>query len=161
MSGAGRRRARAVTIFLRQVALLIGAGLTREAALQTLEDVISRALSRLARTLRSDIFAGDHFGEALERHAAIVEPIYVAMVRAGEASGKLEAVLQGSVNDRTPREILAERIGSMIRYPTFLVISATLILVFFLLYVVPQFLVIGSLMLSIMSALLSITDLAT
>lgn len=159
--GRAAPRPRAVTIFLREVALLIGAGLTLEAALQTLEDIISRALSRFARALRSDILAGDNFCEALEQHAAIVEPIYVVRVRAGEASGKLEAVLQAIVDDRTRKEILAKRISSAIRYPPFLVIAATLILAFLLLYVVPRFLVIGSLILAIMSVLLSITELAT
>lgn len=137
--GRGAPRTREVTIFLRQLALLIGAGLTLEAALQTLEDDTSRALSRFARGLRSEISAGESFAETLERHPTIVEPMYVAMVRAGEASGKLETVLRAIVEDRTRKEILSERINAAIRYPAFLVISAALILVFFLLYVVPQF----------------------
>jgi len=128
-----------VTIFLRQLALLVGAGLTLEAALQTLGDDSNRALSRFANAMRSSIAAGESFAEALERHPAIVEPAYVAMVRAGEASGKLEGVLQAIVADRARKELLAERINSAIRYPLFLVGSAVVILFFFLIYVVPQF----------------------
>jgi general secretion pathway protein F len=158
--GRAAPRAREVRIFLRQVALLIGAGLTREAALQTREDVISRALSRFARTLRSDLFAGDNFGEALERHAAIVAPIYVAMVRADETSGKLEAVLQAIVDDRTRNSRRAYQFHDPVSHLPGDFRDAH-ILVFFLLYVVPQFLVIGWLILSIMSALFSITEPAT
>jgi len=132
-------RSREVTVFLRQLALLIGAGLTLEAALQTLGDDTSKTIVRFAEALRSSISAGESFGEALERHPSIIEPVYVAMVRAGEASGKLEAVLRAIVEDRSRREILAERVNSAIRYPLFLIASAVLILFFFLIYVVPQF----------------------
>src|SRR6266849_8610130 len=132
-------RRRDVTIFLRQLALLIGAGLTLEAALQTLGDDTSKALAWFAGSIRTSISAGDSFAEALDCHSAIIEPAYVAMVRAGEASGKLEPVLRAIVEDRTQRELLADRINSAIRYPLFLVGSAVVILMFFLIYVVPQF----------------------
>jgi general secretion pathway protein F len=139
--GIGRKlpRPRDVTIFLRQLALLVGAGLTLEAALQTLGDDTSKALAWFAGSVRTSISAGDSFAEALESHSAIIEPAYVAMVRAGEASGKLEPVLRAIVEDRTQRELLADRINSAIRYPLFLVGSAVVILMFFLIYVVPQF----------------------
>jgi general secretion pathway protein F len=132
-------RGRDVTIFLRQLALLTGAGLTLEAALQTLGDDTSKALVWFAGAIRTSISGGDSFAEALERHPAIIEPVYVAMVRAGEASGKLEPVLRAIVEDRTRRELLSERINSAIRYPLILIGSAVVVLLFFLIYVVPQF----------------------
>jgi general secretion pathway protein F len=132
-------RSRDVTIFLRQLALLAGAGLTLEGALQTLGDDTSKAMARFVNALRSSISAGDSFAEALERHPAVIEPAYVAMIRAGEASGKLDGVLRAIVEDRTRRELLGERFNAAIRYPLFLIASAVLILLFFLIYVVPQF----------------------
>ena len=132
-------RSRDVSILLRQLALLLGAGLTLEAALQTLSDNTSKALAGFADGLRASISAGDSFAEALERHTSVIEPAYVAMVRAGEASGKLDAVLRAIVEDRARRETLTDRINSAIRYPLFLVGSAIVILLFFLIYVVPQF----------------------
>jgi general secretion pathway protein F len=132
-------RPRDTTIFLRQLALLVEAGLTLEAALQTLSDDANKAVVRFAGNLRSSISAGQSFAEALERHPSIIEPAYVAMVRAGEASGKLEGALGAIVEDRTRKDLLAERINSAIRYPLFLIASAVLILLFFLGYVVPQF----------------------
>ena len=128
-----------VSLLLRQLALLLAAGLTLEAALQTLSDDTSKALGGFADGLRASISAGDSFAEALEHHSSIIEPAYVAMVRAGEASGKLDAVLRAIVEDRTRREVLTDRINSAIRYPLFLVGSAIVILLFFLMYVVPQF----------------------
>jgi general secretion pathway protein F len=132
-------RSRDVSILLRQLALLLAAGLTLEAALQTLSDNTSKALAGFAHGLRASISAGDTFAEVLERHPSVIEPAYVAMVRAGEASGKLDAVLRAIVEDRARREILTDRVNSAIRYPLFLVGSAIVILLFFLIYVVPQF----------------------
>src|SRR5215475_1109688 len=132
-------RVRELTIFLRQLALLIGAGLTLEVALQTLGEDASKAVAWFAGTIRASIAAGDSFADALERHPAIIEPAHVAMVRAGEASGKLDAVLRAIVEDRTRRQVLAERISAAIRYPLFLIGSALVVLMFFLIYVVPQF----------------------
>jgi len=130
---------RDITLLLRQLALLIGAGLTLEAALQTLAEDSNKSLVWFANDLRSTITAGDSFAESLERHPTIIEPTYIAMVRAGEASGKLDAVLNAIVEDRARQELLAERFSSAIRYPLFLIVSAMLILFFFLIYVVPQF----------------------
>jgi len=141
-AGASKKRAprrRDVTIFLGQLALLVGAGLTLEGALQTLSEDTNKTLMAFANGLRSTISAGDGFAEALERHPTIIEPSYIAMVKAGEASGKLEAVLRAVVADRTRQELLGERVSSALRYPSFLVASAMMILFFFLLFVVPQF----------------------
>lgn len=139
--GGGEKRPgrHAVTLFLRQLTLLVGAGLTLEAALQTLGEDSNKALNWFSNNLRSRITTGESLAEAFEQHPTIIEPTYVAMVRAGEASGKLDAVLNAIVEDRTRRELLGERLNSAIRYPLFLVGSAVLILFFFLIYVVPQF----------------------
>src|SRR5437763_6361547 len=137
--GGNVPRARDVTLFLRQLALLVAAGLTLEGALQTLTDDVSKAVAKFANALRASISAGDSFADALERHPTVIEPAYIAMVRAGEASGKLDAILRAVVEDRTRRELLRERFNAAIRYPLFLVGGAVLVLVFFLIYVVPQF----------------------
>jgi general secretion pathway protein F len=128
-----------VSMLLRQLALLLGAGLTLETALRTLGDDTNKALAGFANSLRASITTGDSFAEALEQHSSIIEPAYVAMVRAGEASGKLSAVLRAIVEDRARREALANQINAAIRYPIFLVGSAVVVLLFFLIYVVPQF----------------------
>ena len=125
-------RSRDVSIFLHQLALLLGAGLTLEAALQTLSDTANKGLAGFANGLRASISAGDSFAEALEQHTSVIEPAYVAMVRAGEASGKLDAVLRAIVEDRSRKEVLTDRVNSAIRYPLFLVGSAIVIMLFFL-----------------------------
>src|SRR5215813_9829659 len=70
-AGMGRKppRPRDVTIFLRQLELLIRAGLPLDAALQTLGDGSSKALAWFAGALRTSISAGESFADALERHS--------------------------------------------------------------------------------------------
>src|SRR5215468_8492458 len=80
-------RSRDVSIFLRQLALLLAAGLTLEAALQTLSEGAGKSLASFANGLRASISAGESFADALERHSSIIDRTYVAMVRVGEASG--------------------------------------------------------------------------
>jgi general secretion pathway protein F len=137
--GGKQPRFNDVSIFLRQLALLLGAGLTLEAALQILGEDVGKGLSSFANGLRASISAGESFADALARHSSIIDPTYVAMVRVGEASGKLDVVLRAIVEDRTRRELMADRINSAIRYPLFLIGTAAVILLFFLIYVVPQF----------------------
>ena len=136
---AAPAKSREVTAFLRELALLLHARLTLEAALQTLGDDAAKGLARFAGAVRASIAAGESFADALERHPTVIEPAYVAMVRAGEASGNLDSVLHAIVEDRARRQLLAERIGSAVRYPCFLIGSAAVIMFFFLIYVVPQF----------------------
>ena len=139
-SGRTRRpHRRDVTIFLRQLALLCRAGLPLEAGLQTLAEDSNKAAAWLAGSLRASIASGEGFADALERHPTIIEPAYIAMVKAGEASGKLEPVLRAVAEDRTRQELLGEKLSSAVRYPIFLVTAAMLILFGFLLFVVPQF----------------------
>jgi general secretion pathway protein F len=132
-------RPRDMTIFLRQLAVLVGAGLTLEAALQALGDDAGKALASFANAVRSSIAAGDSFADALERHPASFEPAHVAMVRAGEEWEKLDTFLCEIGEGRAQRQLLAERVTAAVRYPLFLVGSAAVILLFFLMYVVPQF----------------------
>src|SRR5262249_11113105 len=130
---------RDITIFLRQLAVLVGAGLTLEAALQALGEDATKSIAWFSGALRSSIASGESFADALKPHPTLVEPAHVAMVRAGEASAKLDAVLRATVEDRPRRELLTERISVAVRYPLFLIGSAAVILMFFLIYVVPQF----------------------
>jgi len=135
----GGIRSRDLTIFLRELAMLVEARLTLEAALQTLGSDTGKSLARFVGALHESISSGESFADALERHPALIEPAHIAMVRAGEASGNLNSVLRAIVEDRIQRQQLTERIAAAVRYPCFLIGSATTILIFFLFYVVPQF----------------------
>ena len=65
--------------------------------------------------------------------------MYVALVRVGEVSGTLEKILQVLASDRSRAEALRRKVADALRYPAFLLFAAICVLVFFLMFVLPQF----------------------
>jgi general secretion pathway protein F len=83
--------------------------------------------------------AGESFAEALGRHQGLFPPMYVALIRVGEASGSLDQVLEVLADERSRTEALKRRLGDAIRYPLFVLGAAGCVLLFFLTFVLPQF----------------------
>jgi general secretion pathway protein F len=133
---------REVTVLIRDLALLIKAGLPLDEALKLLAGDARPAAARLVNDLRQAIGSGASFAEALAGHAQSFPPDVVAMVRVAEASGGLEHVLEALAEDRGRRERVAEKVGAALRYPIFLFLVAIGVLSFFLVFVVPQFAVV-------------------
>jgi general secretion pathway protein F len=135
-----RVRAEDVTIFTLDLALLLKAGARLDRALELLaaDSDIGR-LRSTAGAIRSSILAGESFADALAHHPALFPPIHVALVRVGEISGTLEKILQVLANDRSRAEALRRKVVEALRYPAFLLFAAICVLVFFLMFVLPQF----------------------
>lgn len=135
-----RPRADEVTVFTADLALLLRTGARINDALELLagDADIGRMRSTVAK-LATSILSGESFGEAISRHPDIFPPIYVALVRAGEASGALPTILEALALERQRAEALARRLTDTLRYPAFLLLGAGGVLLFFLLVVLPQF----------------------
>jgi type IV pilus assembly protein PilC len=89
-----RVKANELTIMTRQLATMIASGMTLLRAFYVLEEQIENKLLRdTVGAVREDIESGISFSEALGKHPKIFSPLYVAMVRAGEAGGVLEESL--------------------------------------------------------------------
>ena len=134
-----RARTEDVTIFTLDLALLLKAGARLDRALELLAaDVDIGRLRPTVSAIRSSVLAGESFADALAHHPALFPPMYVALVRVGEASGTLEQILQVLASDRSRAEALRRKITDAVRYPAFLLFAATCVLVFFLTFVLPQ-----------------------
>ncbi len=136
----GRPRAEDVTVFTVEMALLLKTGARINDALELFarDSDVGRLRATLADVL-SAIMAGEAFGDALSRHAALFSPMYVALVRVGEASGTLDEVLAALGAERMRADALRRRLYDAVRYPIFLGFAAAAVLLFFLLFVLPQF----------------------
>ena len=132
----GRRE---ITGFLRELSLVLRAGLQLDDALLLLAGEEKAGLAAIARELRVTIGHGNSFGEALERYPRLFGPDLVAMVRVAEASGNLDGVLESVGEERARTEQLLDKITSSLRYPAFLLVVALSVLTFFMIVVVPQF----------------------
>jgi general secretion pathway protein F len=96
-------------------------------------------LRAVVADIRSRVVAGESFAEALARHEGLFPPMYVALIRVGEASGSLDHVLEVLAEERARTEALKRRLGEATRYPLFVLLAAGGVLLFFLTFVLPQF----------------------
>lgn len=129
-----------VLLVTRELATLLEAGLTLDRSLQILIDLAdTEEKARLLGALQEAVRGGTVFSNALERHPEIFPKLYVNMVRAGEASGALDAVLSRLADYLEQAQALRETVKSALVYPSILVVVAALSLVVLLMFVVPQF----------------------
>ena len=135
-----RPRPEDVTIFTRDLSLLLKAGARLDAALELLAtDIDIGRLRPVIGKVRASVLGGESFADALSHHPSVFPSMYVALVRVGEASGTLDHLLELVGNDRTRAELLRQKITEALRYPAFILFAAGCVLTFFLLFVLPQF----------------------
>jgi len=133
-------RAEDVTIFTGDLALLLHTGARINDALELLAtDAEMSRMRPVAAALAGSVLSGESFGEAISKHPKIFPPIYVALIRVGETSGALVAVLEALAAERQRAEALRRRISDALRYPAFLLLASGAVLLFFLNFVLPQF----------------------
>jgi general secretion pathway protein F len=135
-----RVRGEDVTVFTLDLALLLKAGARLDDALELLStDIDIGRLRPTVAKIRGDVMAGESFGEALAKHPALFPAMYAALVRVGEASGTLDQVLEVLAGERARSEALRRKLADALRYPLFVLFAALSVLLFFLLFVLPQF----------------------
>ncbi len=135
-----RPRPQDLTIFAGDLALLLRTGARINDALELLatDADIGRMRPTIA-ALAASVLSGESFGEALARHSRVFPPVYVALVKVGEASGTLVPILEALSAERQRAEALKQRLTDTLRYPAFLLLAAGGVMLFFLTFVLPQF----------------------
>ena len=128
-----------LSIWTRQLAGLVAAGLPLERALTALSDEAEDEKQRnLVAALRSEVNGGSSFGRALAQHPREFEPIYTAVIGAGEQSGHLGLVLERLADDLEERQTLKSKLMAAALYPAIVTLVAIVIVMFLVGYVVPQ-----------------------
>lgn len=129
----------ALSVWTRQLAGLVGAGLPIERALSALsEEAEVPRQAQLMAALRAEVNAGASFAAALAQHQAEFPAIYVSVVGAGESSGKLGLVLQRLADDLEEGQNLRSKLMGAALYPAIVTLVALFIVLFLVSYVVPQ-----------------------
>jgi len=129
-----------VTIFTRDLALLLKAGARLDDGLDLLSnDSDIGRLRPIVAKIRAGVLAGESFAEAIAQYPAYFPPIYVALVQVGETSGKLTYILEMLANERMRSEALRRKLTDALHYPIFILLAASCVLLFFILFVLPQF----------------------
>jgi general secretion pathway protein F len=129
-----------VTIFTRDLALLLKAGARLNDALELLaNDMDVGRLRPVLNDIKNAIMSGESFAEALGRESALFPAMYVALVRVGEMSGGLDHILETIGIERARAEALRRKVTGALQYPAFVLLAAGGVLIFFVTFVLPQF----------------------
>ncbi|MBK1644998.1 general secretion pathway protein GspF [Thiocapsa imhoffii] len=129
-----------ISILTRELATLLEAGMTLDRSLQILVDLSTEEhLVRVLADLQERVRGGATFSGALEMQDGQFPRLYVNMVRAGEASGALNQVLDRLADYLERLAELRQTVTSALVYPSILLVVAGLSVIMLLVFVVPQF----------------------
>lgn len=131
-----------VTVFTRQLASLLRAGLPLAPSLDLLAQAQSsrrQGMPRIVGALARDITGGLRFSAALQRHPAQFNALYCQLVEVGEAAGALPAVLARIADDRERAAAQRARVRAALTYPVAILLLAIAITAALLIWVVPTF----------------------
>jgi len=129
-----------LTIFSRQMALLINAGLTLSEALDTSEEQTQqRKFQQIIHKVRVDVQSGITLAQAMKKHPTAFSDFFVAMVHAGEIGGVLDKILDRIAKFYENELELRRKVQSAMVYPSLVTIISIGISLFMLVYIVPQF----------------------
>ncbi|HKE00516.1 MAG TPA: type II secretion system F family protein [Planctomycetota bacterium] len=135
----GRRPAqRDVEAALRQLGLLLRSGLTLLEALRVAAEHARRpSMSRRLSEVADRIEAGASLAEALELHPREFPPVVRELVRAGEASGTLDALLERAASDLERQRELRSSVLQALFYPSIVLVLTGAVTMILLLEVIP------------------------
>jgi len=129
-----------VSVFSRQFATMINSGLSMLRSLYILaEQTESKPLAAVVNQVRMDVERGASLSAALAKHPKAFNRLYVAMVRAGEAGGVLDSVLQRLATTIEKQVELRRKVKSAMTYPAVVSILVLLLVTAMLLFVIPMF----------------------
>jgi type IV pilus assembly protein PilC len=136
----GRVKAAELTVMTRQLATMITSGMTLLRAFYVLEDQLeNKKLKDTVGAVREDIESGLAFSDALAKHPKIFSPLYVAMVRAGETGGVLEASLDRISDQLEKDDELRRQVKGAMAYPIVVLTFAMCVLIGLIAFIVPVF----------------------
>ncbi len=128
-----------LSVWTRQLAGLVSAGLPLERALTALAEESEHPRQReLLAHLRAEVNGGSTFARALNSAPREFDEVYRAVIAAGEQSGALGAVLERLADDLEERHALRAKLIGASLYPAIVSLVALAIVIFLVTYVVPQ-----------------------
>jgi type IV pilus assembly protein PilC len=137
---SNRVKARDLTIFSRQFATMINAGLSLTRCLNILaEQTESKPLKKIIRELLEDVERGKALSDAMVKHTSTFPPIFINMVRAGETGGVLDEVLLRIADHFEKEALIKSKIKSAMAYPMAMFSFSMLITFVLITFIVPLF----------------------
>jgi general secretion pathway protein F len=129
--------------FSSELSVLLGAGLPLDRSLNILSEISeNRQMKGVIRSVVESIRGGGSFSEAIQQHPDVFPRFYVNMIRAGEAGGVLDIVLDKLNEFLEATKELKDHVVSAMIYPAILIVTGGLSVIILLTFVLPKFSVI-------------------
>ncbi len=128
-----------IAVMTRQLAVLIGAGVTLVEGLTTLQDQLDHPrLKLIISQVKNKVNEGSSLADAMAAHPKVFSTLYVNMIRAGEHSGALDVVLNRLADFTENQSRLKNKVVGTMIYPALMVFVGFVILCVLLTVVVPN-----------------------
>ncbi|MDD3118255.1 MAG: type II secretion system F family protein [Victivallales bacterium] len=133
-------RTKDLKVITRQLAILLGAGLPLIRSLRTLERQTRNAAVRLTLNMTANsVEGGSTFSEALAQHPRSFDKLYLNMVRAGEAAGAMETILDRLAMFMEKAAKISGKVKSALIYPLVVLTISSAITAGLMIFIVPKF----------------------
>src|SRR5262245_7146505 len=138
-TGPGGRELELVAAVTRQMGTMLGAGIPMAEMLSAVIDQSdTRAQETMFRTIRERITQGMSFGDSLAEYPQYFTPLYVNMVKAGEATGQVDVVLRRLADFLQRQRALQRKVVSALTYPVLMIAIGMLVVSILMTFVVPK-----------------------
>ncbi len=128
-----------VSVMTRQLATLLGASIPLVPSLTALiSQTTNPRLKKTLAQIKEEVNEGNSLAWSISHHPGIFSTFYINMVRAGEASGALDIVLERLADFNESRQALQGKIKAALAYPMFMFLIGSIVLFFLTTFIVPK-----------------------
>jgi len=129
-----------LVIFSKQFATMVKAGLPILQVLTMLRDQLENpTMKEIIEDIRKSLEGGVTLSKCFEKYPKLFDNVYINLIKAGEASGKLDVFLMKIVESLEKREKIKKKIKGALMYPSIMFTVAIVVSAFMLVKVVPVF----------------------
>jgi len=129
-----------LAMFYVQLANMLSAGINILTSLSTLSKRIeNRRLREIVSQVSRSVEGGESFSQSLARHPRVFPQVFISMIKAGEASGKLDVILLRYASFAERELTLRQQVKGALLYPSILLGAGIAVTLFIVTFVVPQF----------------------
>jgi len=134
----GRVSSKEKVFFARQVAVMISSGVAIDNAINLIKlQTKSPVFINILEQIHQDVEAGESLSAALSKHPKVFDPVFVAVVGSGEASGRLDKVLMHLADRMEGMESFKSKVKSALAYPIFIIAAMIAVTIIMMVKVIP------------------------
>ncbi|HEY0856392.1 MAG TPA: type II secretion system F family protein [Albitalea sp.] len=126
-------------LFSRQLHTLLKAGIPITRALSGLQESATEAMGNVIRQVRESLESGIELSTSMARQVGVFNHFYVAMIRVGELTGRLDEVFLRLFHHLEFEKLMRDQVKSALRYPSFVIAVMAVAIAVINIFVIPAF----------------------